>query len=404
MPENTRQSKNANMLTQAGGSKQATYIGRVVEDKKPNSRIVKVFVKDLLPFYSGNLENKESSYSVSGGNYQGEVKATNVLEAEWMGDDTNRRFPPDVKVNEQVRVIIISDQDKVFWQSLGRDDDKRRTEVMELTAANTPNGPADLNRENTYSITADTRTEQCINLQTSKSAGEEFAYNIKLDAKNNRIVIADDQNNEIVIESSVPRIYMRNNMGALLELAKKNVTIIAPEDLMLKAGRQAIFDIPALKMVNTNNSGVTVWESAEIAFKANSVTMNAQCIGLQGAVEANNIVSGNHYATSYSTISSGPAGRMAMSTMSSTSTGYSTYKSPTIDIYNGIGTRANNTPNLNGGGGVNRHCTAWEDINAAVNLIAGDLEKIDGKIGYGNSAGAIRSNSATSIMNKNTGE
>lgn len=422
MPDTIRRTTKNDMLNQNDDTSMAVYIGRVAEDRKPESRKIKVYVKDLLPFYKGKLAGQEAQFEIGGLTHKGSVTATNVLEAEWMGDDSNRRFPPDVKVNEQVEVIVYANQDKVYWRSKGRDDNKRRTERMELSVANTPDGPQDLNNENTYGITIDTRDGKAITISTSKSAGEQFAYIIKIDAANGKITIADDSDNEIVIESGVPRVYLKNKDGALVELAKKNVTVIAPDDLMLKAGRQAVLDIPALKMVNTNNAGVTSWESGEIHMKSASMIIEAPCIGLKGHVEADSIVSGPHHATGYSTFSGGmraanipaqfaavlmaipPAVQNTASITARASSGFSTYRTPWIDIINGTAGTAGNTPNLDGGGGVNRHCTAWEDISSAIAKICDELTKIDAKIGYGASTGGIMADASSSIMYKNTGE
>ena len=268
MPANFNNNKG--LLTEQGSNNTYVRTGRVMKDKEPNSRKITVFVKDLLPYYSGELEGKSMDYEVSdGGNYRGRFTATNEIEAEWLGDDTNRRFPPDVKKDEQVKVIIYADQDKAYWTSLGRDDDKRRTERIEFNVADTPDNPSPVNRENSYSISMDTQDKQEVNIQTSKTGGEEFAYTIKINAKDGKIFISDDANNEYVLESGVPRLYMKNNQGAMLEIAQKNVTIVAPEDWMVKVGRQAILDLPLIKMVNTNKAGIPVWESAEAVFKMN---------------------------------------------------------------------------------------------------------------------------------------
>lgn len=419
MPANINNpAKKQNMLTQQAADSIHVYTGRVMKDKEPNSRKITVFVKDLLPYYSGELTGKSMDYEVSnGGSYKGRYTATNEIEAEWMGDDTNRRFPPDVKKDEQVTVIIYADQDKAYWKSMGRDDDKRRTERIELNAADTPDNPSPINRENSYSISMDTQDKQEVNIQTSKTGGEEFAYTIKINAKEGKVFISDDANNEYVLESGVPRLYMKNNEGSMIEIAKKNITIIAPEDWMVKAGRQAIFDFPLVKMVNTNKAGITVWESAEAVFKMNSIVFDCPCIGLKGNVEANNIVSGNHYATNYATIggsvgrsvSKSPAkanllsSRMTISRAAAPST-FSTYRTPTIDIFSGVGTRANNSPNVNGGYTQNRHCTAWEDMNECVALICADLKKIDGIISYGHNCPEIQAASEASRMPINTGE
>lgn len=377
------------LLTQSTNASIRYTVGRVAADKKPDSRIISVFVKDLLPMYEGSLKPLTSEHQLTGKDWKGDITLTNTIEAEWMSDESNRRFPPDVKVGEQVDIIIYTDQNKVFWKSKGRDDDRRRTERIFTAAANTPDNPAPVTKENSYGICIDTLVDKTVTLYTSNTAGEQFKYMVKADGKDGSIGLWDDDNNEIKIESAVPRVYLKNKDGCLFELAKKNVTIVAPEDLLIKVGRQAVFDIPVVKMINTKKGGITVWEAAELAIKANSMLVTAQCIGLQGNVEADNIVSGPIHSTGYSTI----LGK-----------GYRSYKSPDVNEKSPAATRANNTANMDGGGGTNRHCAAWEDVQSALSTIAGDLRRIDGKIGYGNNAGAVEGSAASSKMPVNRGQ
>lgn len=391
-------------LTQAGGNKITEYIGIAAEDKKINSRELKIFIKDLLPFYQGKLTEKKAEYQVDGGNYKGTIKVSNVITATWFSNDTNRRYPPDVKKGEQVKVQIYSDQDQYHWTSLGRDDDKRRTERISIGAANTPNDPTPVNMENSYGMNIDTQDGKTLTLHTSKSAGEKNKYMLQFSGDGRTARLSDDNNNEIIIESEIPRVYMRNNDGGLLELSKKNITIIAPEDFLLKVGRQAIFDIPALSFVNTTGGGATVWDVKDIAINAKTYVVNSPVVGLKGAVEIDNLVSGPVHAVSYSTIAGGSSRQMMNPSASARAGGYASYVPATINKAIGSVTNSTSSPNMDGGGGANRHCTAWEDIHQAIQLICADLEKIDAVLGYGNNVSGILAAAASAIMKKNTGE
>ena len=77
-----------------------------------------------------------------------------------------------------------------------------------------------------------------------------------------------------------------------------------------------------------------------------------------------------------------------------------TYTDTTIDIGSGTGNNGTcipRTPAFSSSG--NRHCTAHEQIDPAINLICDALEQL----GYANTA-PIRKLTAESIMPKNTGE
>ncbi len=449
MPENMP--SNSSSLTQSGGKKCATYVGRVVTDKVVNSRFINVFIKDLLPFYNGELKEKEKD--VSTGN-----KIRNYYkDVEWEGEP-NRRFPPDVKNGEQVLVTIYVDQDKAYWRSMGRDDNLRRTEKVELSAADTPE-PDDVHRENSYTMGMDTEKEKTIYLQTSKTDKEEYTYTVKLDAKNSQVIISDDGENFIKIESKIPKITLKNRDGAMIELAQKKVTIIAPEDVMIKAGKSLTIDSPLLYGRVSQGAGVAILEYKEACFKGNSTILNSGCIGLKGAVEATNIVSGPHIATSYSTTSSAPsigmaaslskggmaflgghtgpsnaAGSVALSAATlpqnseisvpeittpalndggssivggATSGGganTASYGAPVVNMVTGTAERANNKPNVVGGSGMNRHCTAWEQVAPAILRICDELEKCNANWPFGCVTMDIRQYATECRMTFNTGE
>lgn len=83
--------------------------------------------------------------------YSGTVEASNFVTATYLGTESNRRYPPDVRKNEQVFVFNYSDQDKYFWISSGRDDVLRRVERYNISVSDLSSTPVDqLTDDNTY--------------------------------------------------------------------------------------------------------------------------------------------------------------------------------------------------------------------------------------------------------------
>lgn len=406
------QGARSEQANQYGSNKVVEFTGIAAEDKQINSKQLKILVKDLTPFYKGKLEPKTQEVPINVKNYTGTLKLTNTITATWYGQNSNRLYPPDVKKGEQVKVYLYSDQDTYYWDSAGRDDDKRRTERQTIAVANTPESPTPVTPENSYQINLDTQEEKCIDIRTSNTGGEEHRYQIRVDAKNSTLGIWDDDNNEIKIESKIPRVYMKNKEGVLVELSKKNLTMIVPEDLLIKVGRQLIYDVPAISMINTSGGGATVWDANDVVFKTKSFNVSSPKIGLVGAVEAQSIVSGSHYATSYGTISAGRgrSGRSAFTPSASSGgiaggrSNFNTYGLASINKANGAVTPGTGSPNTTGGGGANRHCTAWEDFMTTISLICEDLKKIDAVTGYGENTAGIMAAAQAAIMNLNKGE
>ena len=346
------------------GSKFTVYLGIVLEDKDPYSRDIKVHLQEILPFLTGDVTPIVDKKQVSGGDsgYTGKVETTNTIEAKYFGVHTNRRYPPDIRKNEQVLVLNYADSDTYYWLSLGRDDNLRKLERVNLSASDHPKPGDDLTDENTYYIELDTLFEKRIIIKTSNTDGEKYRYTLIFDAKKNQIILCDDADNEIIIESDIPRVRMRNRDGTVLDLAKKNMSLIVPEDYLLKVGRQAVFDIPALSIKNTGGSGATEWDVTDLHMNSKkSVVLKAPAIELDGAVHAKTVVSGPMQSTGYSTGSDGGP-----------------YTGVSINKENGSGSAPSNSPNVGGGGGNNRHAAAWEQVAPALKLLAQCIEQLGG--------------------------
>lgn len=401
------------MVNRSNGNQIIEYTGVALEDRVGKQRTLKVYVEELLPAYSGKIEAQSETFRISGGT--GSVTATNYITADYFEDTTNRGNPPDIKVGEFVTVLKYADNSVYFWKSSARSDNLRRTERHVVRCANTPDNPvSELNDDNTYQMYLDT-TQQNIVIRTSKSAGESFQYLVKLDAAASRITVCDDAGNEFTIESEVPRVMMRNKDGCVVDLAEKNFLICAPEDGCIKTGRQLIIDTPTFTFKNDKLTGATQWDVNNLSINSKgSVVITAPSVGLKSAVEANTIVSGNVFATSYSTISGGSvrstpdAPRLRSRAANAVAGGvpYSTYVGTVVNIITGRGTTPSNPPNDSGGGGsaLNRYCAAWDQVNPAFAEVADNLVRIDAKIGYGNTADVIVALATQSRMPKNRGE
>lgn len=365
------------------GGKWTIYIGTVTEDKDPFSRDVKVHLTELLPFMTGEIKSvKDRKVLTNSDEISTTVDTTNDITAKYFDLNTNRRYPPDVRKNEQVLVVNYADSDQYYWVSSGRDDKLRQLERLNLSVAGS-NTTEELTDENTYYVELDTLHNKHVVISTSKKNGEQFRYLFKIDADQSTIQLCDDDDNEILIESLIPRVRLRNHDGTILDLARKNLTMIVPEDLIIKVGRQTVFDIPALTFRNTSGDGTTHWTMKNVNIEgSDSIILKSPSIELDGAVHAKNIVSGHHQATGYSTGTDGGA-----------------YTGATVNLDNGHGSNPTNSPNLGGGDQHNRHCAAWEQIRQALRLIADCMDQVDC-----GSGGEVRALADSCKMELNRGE
>lgn len=398
------------------GNRGMEFTGIAAEDKPKDKKTLRVFVNELTPVWSGKLEASSKLYKVAGGAFEGTALAANCIIALWKGDTSNRRYCPDVVKGEEVKVYTDARNDSIwYWEATTKDQKQRVDGERVGQIANNAQNPEDLNESNTYGNEINTEGKY-VKIYTSKSKGEKYAYTIIIDPGNNKLTLADDSENFIEINSSIPRIVIKNKNGCFMEMSEDNVNITAVKDLTLKAGNQMIFATPALTLENaTGGAGAAVWNVNEIAFNTKSFTVNGACIGMYGHMEVPTIVSNHINSGSYSDCGgiSGKVSKIATTSLMKTAQVRSvpnllmrnvnlpispfgvdltgTYRLPKINIMNGAVTLANNTPNMYGSIMANRHSTAWENILESITHIQNALYETASQIeSLGGSGHAIR--------------
>ncbi len=254
MPENVQTDSEDGILF-------SIYIGMLAVDKEFSSPIIKVTAPSIMPFlgtdsgegFSGaNLSADVSVNDLSNDiEIQEEVITKNYIDAVYFNLHTNRELPPDVRKGEQVLLLRIQNTDVYYWLSLGRDDGLRRCERMKLRVSDDTTFNKELTDDNTYYIDLDTLLHKHIWIRTSKSNGEAYRYQIKIDSEKNHIHISDDIKNEIILESDKHRIFARNTDGSFLDILGVDIHMHA-ERQMLLTGYELHTDFVRV----TNTSGV----------------------------------------------------------------------------------------------------------------------------------------------------
>lgn len=369
--------------------------GIAAADKEFHSRKLRVYLNETLPFHTDKLEATEIVNTVKTADtkentYEGETTTKNYIEAEYMDLFTNRVHPPDVRRGEQVIVVNMEDSDTYYWYSAGRNDNLRRTERMRLAISDDVAFQKELHDDNTWFIELDTLHNKKLIISTANSDTShpvKYRYRIEIDADKDTLFICDNNNNEIRINSDIPQIYLRNKDNSIVDINKKNIIIAAPEDIILKAGRQIVRDAPTETNQNTKGDGTTVMKANNLTIEcSNTMTVKAPAIGMSGQTTVDgSLRSQAMQATGYSTGTP------------------SAYSHANTDLNSGSGA-GGNSPKEVTADPSNRHCAAYEDLVATVNAIVADLNKIDGIIGYGANSGGIVSLAHGTKMGKNRGE
>jgi len=326
-------------------------IGIAVEDKKYDSNELKVYVPEVLPFSTANEDNtSKQKIKVKDSTKKDletdmEFDNSNVIVAKYMDLFSNRVAPPDIRQGEQVFLLQYRDTDVYYWFSLGRDDNLRRLEHMKVAISNDSSIQKELTEDNTYFWEMDTLHKKSIRIKTSKSDGEAYSYLIQIDALANTLVVNDDSGNEIFLDSNVPRIRVSNRSNAFVDVNDKDIIIGAPQDLIVKAGRQILTTSPS----NTiKTDGTLSLQSNNIALDGKNITSTGDTIGFSGSVQIKgNLISGPIQTPS---ISNGTPGVAYTPGTVSLENGESTTPNPGVDSAPAFGPR---------------NASAWQQVYAA---------------------------------------
>ena len=361
-----------------------SWIGVAAADKAPKSISLEVSIPELMPAATGTLAPASAQQTVSltdinGSKINASVTTKNTITATYLGNSSNRKYPPDVVKGESVRITKLANADKYYWESLGRDDGLRKTETHRIETANRANFDDPVDDDHTYSMEIDTKDNKHIRLKTSKGNGESFGYLLTLDGKNGNIQLADDGGNSFTINSSSAQVIMRNAKQSFIMLNGEDGIIGVPRDLTLKAGRQTLIDSPLISINAQSGSGVVSIAANAIAQAAKSaVTTTAPAIGLNGAVQIPSILTAMNIRAA--TYANGAPG--------------STYAAASVNLGQGSGSVPSVSPDTTMPASQ-RHAAAWEDISNAMSAIISCFAEIKAKI-------AVPLTSDTDPINQNT--
>lgn len=238
-------------------SRTTSFMGYAVSDKPENSRTLRVWSNELLPFLQGEVTATEAKGEIKTTGRKGEYTATitkaNYIEAEWRDENSGNAFPPDVRKGEEVIITNYGDTDNFTWKSAARNDNARRTETKRFSISGTLENAPSLTDDNTYFIEMDTRRTHRIRISTSNQDEEEHRYLICIDADKSMLSISDDINNTFIIDSNVPRVVMRNADESIVDLNTKNIVMMCKKDITI-ISEEGNINIDARKGYMTQHS------------------------------------------------------------------------------------------------------------------------------------------------------
>jgi phage baseplate assembly protein gpV len=181
-------------------------LGIVVEDKKRDSSVIRVYPVEHLPLLEGDIsETNEITTTVK--NVAEEdvginITEENTLYAKWLPfGHSNRVTPPDVIKNETVVIFRYADTDEFHWTTIFNEPDIRRKETVTYLFGNEPSYGEKLNKDNSHWFTVSAH-DKYIQLHTSNNDGELTTYDLKIDMKAGIAELKDGKGNIIQLDSS----------------------------------------------------------------------------------------------------------------------------------------------------------------------------------------------------------
>lgn len=212
--------------------------GIVTEDKKRGSDLIRVWPVEHLPRANGELNTNAPKYKsdvadISGRTTPTQAVGEEVVVAKWVPlSNSNRMSAPDVVANETVMICTTADTNEFVWFTIYREPKLRRLETVLYAFGNLVGKLKEWTKKESYWFEVSTH-DKYIHVHTSKSDGERYGYDVRIDARNGRIFLKDDVGNYILLDSVA---------GAVQMQASNFVRLQAP-DIILDGKVSATGDI-----------------------------------------------------------------------------------------------------------------------------------------------------------------
>lgn len=276
-------------------------LGEVAADKPLDSKDIEVSPVESFPLLDGEITDNAATLEVTP---KGEtstassVTATVTLKATWRSrSSSNRVTAPDVRRGEKVEIYTLADSNEFFWDLHDAGDiSRRRLETVTYAYSGSPvvgskDGPNNAGAQNDNCYVTEISTHQKkITLSTSDKNGEKCRYTIQINPGDGLLLIADDQDNGLTLDSVQGIWKIFNAEGSFIELNKRNIIISAPEDIITKAGRNRESTVEGnstdtvIGSKSSESQSYTNTASSEMVLDSPTITENAAMINMNGNI------------------------------------------------------------------------------------------------------------------------
>lgn len=216
-------------------------IGIVAENKQRNTDNVEIVPIELFPSAADDIQvlfDKVKATALDQDDIERVLEATRgiTLNAEAI-KNTNSILPDDVRRGEQVSIYQAADDDKYYWESLGRDFNLRRLETKLFAISGLPDDTKlVLDIDDCYSLEISSHDKH-VTFRTSDRNGEAAKYVLQFDLNVGVFSLEDNFNNYMFLKSTVNHWKLQNGDNSLVELNKSIVNIYSDDSINLKSSK-----------------------------------------------------------------------------------------------------------------------------------------------------------------------
>lgn len=273
-------------------------VGIVAENKALSSDTVEVSPVEELPLLNGEITSNAEEIEITSVNsdnqsYSSKTYATNTVPAMWLPlSGGNRVTAPDVRRGAVVMLYQMADEKKYYWTTLKNDLQLRKLETVVYAFSATQNEAAAVNGENYYYLEISTH-KKLVTFHTSKANGEPFTYDIQLDTGNGSLLIKDDINNFILLDSKQKQIRIENSIGSFFEIVDKDANLNVPGDFNLDIGRNYNRSVGGKSAEESGSTHTITSSTNTLDAPQNNIAGNFSVSGGRGGSTGSATIDGN---------------------------------------------------------------------------------------------------------------
>lgn len=232
-------------------------------------------------------------FKTQGGQESVKVTLDNSITAKWLKTNTNRISAPDVRRGDRVKIYRVGNTDEYYWEDMNSENVKRLETVVYAFSAD-PDNPVKEDGSNAYIIEVSAH-QKTLTISTSDANGEKAKFNVQINGGDGVLIVEDDKDNNIYLDSVNSDIRLKNAFGTMTRMNKKNIEMFAPDSMFLKATNLINFNckdfVVISKTVTMQNKNTTV-EADKVLINApqstftGNVTTRSLSVGGAGAQDS----------------------------------------------------------------------------------------------------------------------